>query len=94
MIVCHCNVITLADIHSVIDDLLDADPWRVVTPGLVYMTLGKRGRCCGCFPNAVQVIEERVQMRRGTGDLPARAPEAPETRPAEPAVVVPLRRTA
>ena len=65
MIVCHCNVITEKAIRSVVNELLDADPLRVITPGLVYMTLGKRGRCCGCFPNAIAVIKSQVDIRAG-----------------------------
>lgn len=92
MIVCHCNVITLGEILAVVDALIDADPWRVVTPGLVYMTLGKRGRCCGCFPNAVRAIEERVEARRAAAGLPAVRPAAADDdrRPA----AYPARRTA
>jgi bacterioferritin-associated ferredoxin len=71
VIVCHCNVITEASIRAVVDDLIDADPFRIVTPGLVYMTLGKRGRCCGCFPNAIAVIASQVALRRG-GEAPGR----------------------
>ncbi|WP_181702998.1 (2Fe-2S)-binding protein [Chthonobacter albigriseus] len=69
MIVCHCNVITSADIHSAVDELLSADPLRVITPGLVYMTLGKRGRCCGCFPNAITVINDYVDACRARDEL-------------------------
>lgn len=65
MIVCQCNVITEKAIRSVVGELLDADPLRVITPGLVYMTLGKRGRCCGCFPNAIAVIASEVDRRAG-----------------------------
>jgi bacterioferritin-associated ferredoxin len=65
LIVCHCNVITEAAIRAAVDELLDQDPLRVVTPGLVYMTIGKRGRCCGCFPNAIAVIRAQVDLRRG-----------------------------
>lgn len=67
MIVCHCNIITEASIRAVVDDLISADRHRVITPGLVYMTLGKRGRCCGCFPNAIAVIQSQVSIRRGEG---------------------------
>lgn len=69
MIVCHCNVLTIRDIHRAIDDLLAEDPWRVLTPGLVYMTLGKRGKCCGCFPNAVDVINKYVDECHARDDL-------------------------
>lgn len=58
MIVCHCNVITDRDIEATVRELLAADPHRLLTPGLVYMTLGKKGRCCGCFPNAIEVIHK------------------------------------
>jgi bacterioferritin-associated ferredoxin len=76
VIVCHCNVITEASIRAVVDELIDADPFRIVTPGLVYMTLGKRGRCCGCFPNAIAVIASQVALRRGDeGDDRARGVE-------------------
>jgi bacterioferritin-associated ferredoxin len=71
VIVCHCNVITEEAIRAAVDALLDEDPLRVVTPGLVYMTLGKRGRCCGCFPNAISVIASQVDLRRGVADADA-----------------------
>ncbi len=57
MIVCHCNVITARDIEDTVRELVAADPHRLLTPGLVYMTMGKKGRCCGCFPNAIEVIQ-------------------------------------
>ena len=65
MIVCHCNVITDADIRSAVADLLAADPHRLLTPGLVYATLGKRGKCCGCFPNAIAVIRRAADAFGG-----------------------------
>lgn len=74
MIVCHCNVLTEADLRSAVEDLLAEDPLRVVTPGLVYATLGKRGRCCGCFPNAVEVINRHVEACRARDDLAERRP--------------------
>lgn len=78
MIVCHCNVLTIRDIHRAIDDLLAEDPWRVLTPGLVYMTLGKRGKCCGCFPNAVDVINKYVDECHARDDLAPRRHAPPE----------------
>lgn len=69
MIVCHCNIITEEAIRAIVDELIDADPLRVVTPGLVYMTMGKRGRCCGCFPNAIAVITSQVDRRRGVVEV-------------------------
>ena len=56
MIVCHCNFITRDEIRAAIQDLRADDPYRVIIPGLVYHRLGKRGRCCGCFPQVIELI--------------------------------------
>jgi hypothetical protein len=69
MIVCHCNVITRSDLERTVDELLAEDPLRVLTPGLVYMTMGKRGRCCGCFRTAISIISAYVDTCRDRDDL-------------------------
>src|SRR5690606_10187789 len=56
MIVCHCNLIKESEIESVIISLLDQDPWQLIVPLKVYHEMKKRGRCCGCFPNVVDII--------------------------------------
>ena len=61
MIVCHCNVISARDIARVVEDLLREDEWRLITVGMVYHALAKRGQCCGCFPNAIGVIVDTVE---------------------------------
>ena len=61
MIVCSCNIITKKDIENVITDLLNEDPWRLIVPGVVYHTISKRGKCCGCFPGVVDIIIETTQ---------------------------------
>lgn len=61
MIVCHCNVLTKATISEAIEDLIDEDPYQLITPGLVYRQLGKRGKCCGCFPQVVGLIVQRLE---------------------------------
>jgi hypothetical protein len=70
MIVCSCNIITRRDIECVIERLLGDDPYAVLTPNLIYHQLGKRGRCCGCFPQVSQILVEhciavRAQIERG-----------------------------
>lgn len=65
MIVCHCNVVTSGELIEVIDELLAADSWRMITPVLVYHEMGRRGRCCGCFPTVVDLIVERTELARG-----------------------------
>jgi bacterioferritin-associated ferredoxin len=56
MLVCSCNYITDKEIKDVINELLDEDCWQLIVPAKVYHAMGKRGRCCGCFPNVVEII--------------------------------------
>ena len=70
MIVCSCNIITRRDIEVVIEDILTADPYAVLTPGLLYHRLGRRGKCGGCFPHVSEVLVAhgtwvREQIARG-----------------------------
>lgn len=62
MIVCQCNIITENDIKSVVDEFLAKDAWQVITVGMVYHAMEKRGKCCGCFPNAIAVIVKCVEV--------------------------------
>jgi hypothetical protein len=70
MIVCSCNIITRCEIEAVIERLLADDAYAILTPNLIYHRLGKRGRCCGCFPQVTQIMVEhaiavRQQIERG-----------------------------
>jgi hypothetical protein len=56
MLVCHCNVIAEKELEDIILAFLRDDPWQLLVPTKVYRELGKRGRCCGCFPNVVDII--------------------------------------
>lgn len=56
MLVCSCNYITDREIKDVINGLLDDDCWQLIVPSKVYHAMQKRGRCCGCFPNVVDII--------------------------------------
>jgi len=72
MMVCSCNVITDKDIREVIVSLLDEDCWQLIVPGKVYHAMNKRGRCCGCFPNVVDIIVRTTQeyhaLRQSEGE--------------------------
>jgi bacterioferritin-associated ferredoxin len=72
MLLCSCNLITDKDIKEVITSLLDEDCWQLIVPGKVYHAMQKRGRCCGCFPNVVDLIvkatEEYHAARESQGD--------------------------
>lgn len=56
MLVCQCNLISTKDIEDIVVDILDEDPWQLVVPARIYRELGKRGQCCGCVPNIVDII--------------------------------------
>lgn len=61
MIVCSCNFISRSDIEDVIASFLEADAWRLITPGMVYHAMEKRGKCCNCFPGVVEIIVTQTQ---------------------------------
>lgn len=68
MMVCSCNIITDKDIRDVIISLLDEDCWQLIVPGKVYHAMQKRGRCCGCFPNVVDIIVETTRAYHAARD--------------------------
>lgn len=70
MLVCSCNVISKADIEDVIRTFLDEDPWHVITPGKVYHAMQKRGRCCGCFPNVINIIVAEIENYHRDAETP------------------------
>ncbi|MGF7162684.1 bacterioferritin-associated ferredoxin [Rhodoligotrophos appendicifer] len=57
MFVCSCNVITAAEIKCAMAELLATDSMRVLTPGLIYRTLGHRPKCGSCLPHVSWMIE-------------------------------------
>lgn len=69
MIVCSCNVIALREIEDVIVGFLKADEWQLITPGMVYHAMAKRGKCCSCFPRVIDTIvsvSEAYHRRKAT----------------------------
>jgi bacterioferritin-associated ferredoxin len=64
MIVCSCNLVTQSDIEEVIESLLVDDPYAMLTPGLIYHRLGKRGKCGGCFPHLIRVMTAHAEFVR------------------------------
>lgn len=61
MLVCSCNFITEKEIRDVINEFLEQDCWQLIVPAKVYHAMNKRGRCCGCFPNVVDLIVSTTQ---------------------------------
>ena len=50
MIVCSCSMITAKEVADAVTSLRTADPFVVLTPGLIYRHLGKRPSCGSCLP--------------------------------------------
>jgi len=80
MIVCSCNVIARREIEAVIEEILGDDPYAVLTPGLLYHRLGRRGKCGGCFPHVSRILVEhgdfvRAQIAAGMPSEPTSADE-------------------
>lgn len=61
MLVCSCNFITEQEIRDTITAFLEEDCWQLIVPAKVYHAMEKRGRCCGCFPNVVDIIVSTTQ---------------------------------
>ena len=61
MLVCSCNFISKSDIESVVLDFLRQDAWQLITAGMVYHAIEKRGKCCGCFPQVIAIIIETTR---------------------------------
>jgi bacterioferritin-associated ferredoxin len=74
MIVCSCNIITRRDVESVIEEILSEDLYAVLTPNLLYHRLGRRGKCCGCFPHVTSILVEHGTLIRAAIE----AGEAPQ----------------
>ncbi len=73
MLVCSCNVISKSAIETVIREFLDNDPWQLITPGKVYHAMKKRGQCCGCFPNIINIIISETEMHHRKAETPEAA---------------------
>lgn len=61
MLICSCNIISVEDVRSSIEEILSEDAWQLIVPLQVYHRLGKRGKCCGCFPGLVDLIVKTTE---------------------------------
>jgi len=69
LIVCQCNILSRHEIEMAVEHLIADDPWRLIVPSTVYHAMRIRGRCCGCFPDVIEIIAEVTERMR-----PNRAP--------------------
>jgi bacterioferritin-associated ferredoxin len=69
MIVCSCSMITAKDVAEAVAAIRTADPFVVLTPGLIYRHLGKRPSCGSCLPLITQLmVAYDEQGPSGTGE--------------------------
>ncbi len=75
MIVCSCSVITDKDVAEAVSALRTADPFVVLTPGLIYRHLGKRPSCGECLPLITRLmVAYDEQGPSSAASLPHRSP--------------------
>lgn len=75
MIVCSCSVITDKDVAEAVLALRTADPFVVLTPGLIYRHLGKRPSCGSCLPLITKLmVAYDEQGPSSAASLPHRSP--------------------
>ena len=75
MIVCSCSVITDKDVAEAVSALRTADPFVVLTPGLIYRHLGKRPSCGECLPLITKLmVGYDEQGPSSAASLPHRSP--------------------
>ncbi|MBL4766162.1 MAG: (2Fe-2S)-binding protein [Rhodobacteraceae bacterium] len=58
MIICSCNIISDEEIRRAAAILRKDDPQCVITPGLIFKTLGRRPKCGTCIPNFVKIVHD------------------------------------
>jgi bacterioferritin-associated ferredoxin len=56
MIVCSCTMITSEEIAEAVSAIRTAQPFAVLTPGLIYRHLGKRPSCGNCLPLVTKLM--------------------------------------
>ncbi|MGV1013796.1 MAG: (2Fe-2S)-binding protein [Methyloceanibacter sp.] len=75
MIVCSCSVITDKDVAEAVSALRTADPFVVLTPGLIYRHLRKRPSCGECLPLITKLmVGYDEQGPSSAASLPHRSP--------------------
>jgi bacterioferritin-associated ferredoxin len=67
MFVCQCNLLSQGEIEAAVEKLLAEDPWQLIVPSKVYHAMQIRGRCCGCFPDVVEIIGAVTERVRNGG---------------------------
>jgi len=75
MIVCSCSIITDKDVAEAVSALRTADPFVVLTPGLIYRHLRKRPSCGECLPLITKLmVGYDEQGPSSAASLPHRSP--------------------
>ena len=79
MIVCSCNVISSREIESAVDELVATDADVLLTPGMVYRTIGCRPKCGTCLRHVVQLMHDHREALQAPGCARGRVDKMPES---------------
>jgi bacterioferritin-associated ferredoxin len=82
MIVCHCNLLTSAQLDAAVADWRAQNPGVVATPGSIFASLDAVVACGGCMPLVVEVMEHHQKtspFAQGTEPPRLRPPGVPKT---------------
>lgn len=66
MIVCHCNVLSSAEIKKAITEVRGKDGLGLATPNAILKHLGHRPNCGNCMPHFHRLIFEDLKATGGT----------------------------
>lgn len=79
MIVCSCNVISSREIEAAVEDLIATDADVMLTPGMVYRTIGCQPKCGTCLRHVVQLMHAHREALQAPGYLSPGVDNKPRT---------------
>ncbi|WP_426034528.1 (2Fe-2S)-binding protein [Cypionkella sp. TWP1-2-1b2] len=70
MIVCHCQAISDHDIRAAVNWMRASDHDTIITPGKIYLALGKRADCGGCMPLFLDTMRQSANFGVASAAVP------------------------
>ena len=66
---CSCNVISSSEIEAAVESLIAGDTDVMLTPGMVYRTIGCQPKCGTCLRHVVQLMHAHREALQAPGYL-------------------------
>jgi bacterioferritin-associated ferredoxin len=79
MIVCSCNVISSSEIEAAVESLIASDTDVMLTPEMVYRTIGCQPKCGTCLRHVVQLMHAHREALQAPGYLSPGVDNTPRT---------------